>query len=85
MCCRHSQAIDIFNSPKVEDLLFWSPSRQNIHYVQYTQMLIFLYLYSMTEKNKKENQEIILDLLKETIDQSELKNLYSKDSEHNDE
>ena len=39
----------------------------------------------MTEKNKKENQEIILDLLKETIDQSELKNLYSKDSEHNDE
>lgn len=39
----------------------------------------------MTDKNKKEYQEIVLDLLKGTIDQSELKNLYSKDSEHNDE
>ena len=48
-------------------------------------MLIFIQLYSMTDKNKKEYQEIVLDLLKGTIDQSELKNLYFKDSEHNDE
>ena len=39
----------------------------------------------MTEKNKKEYQEIVLDLLKGTKDQSELKNLYSKDSEYNNE
>ena len=39
----------------------------------------------MTDENKKEYQEIVLDLLKGTKDQSELKNLYSKDSEYNNE
>lgn len=39
----------------------------------------------MAEKNKKEYQEIVLDLLKGTKDQSELKNIYSEESEHNDE
>ena len=34
----------------------------------------FLHLYSITEENKKENQEIILDLLKKTIEK--LKSLY---------
>lgn len=48
-------------------------------------MLIFLHLYSMTDKNKKEYQEIVLDLLKGTKDQSELKNIYSEISENNNE
>ncbi|MDY3132282.1 MAG: hypothetical protein SOW31_11185 [Treponema sp.] len=39
----------------------------------------------MTDKNKKEYQEIVLDLLKGTKDQSELKNIYSEISENNNE
>lgn len=39
----------------------------------------------MTDKNKKEYQEIVLNLLKGTKDQSELKNIYSENSENNNE
>jgi len=48
-------------------------------------LIFFLHLYSMTDKNKKEYQEIVLNLLKGTKDQSELKNIYSENSENNNE
>ena len=56
--------------------------------VKYIDFFFFLHLYSMysmTDKNKKEYQEIVLNLLKGTKDQSELKNIYSEISENNNE
>ena len=38
-------------------------------------LIFFTFVQYMTEKNKKEYQEIVLDLLKGTKDQSELKNI----------